>query len=502
MRKSVVVALGCLSLGSLGSNCTPLFDLNAPDRAVTEGRQLAAAIIAPNEDRAVSQGTIVGVEWSGANLTGEDAIATVLVRNRADRAETVLVGGVRITSTGVHESIDWDTTGYDAGRYNIIVRIDAGALSDEDVSDGVISINGAPLFEFTEPTTDVTLADQDPNDTDREQTLTIRWSASDPDNDGSLVLSIDSDSDHETGNETQILVRDIPGGGGFDSFIWNGEDTGGDRVAEGTYFLFATVSDDTNAERFVTATGRVIVPAAPEDPPELAITKPEEDAEFRADTSGATFAIEFTLPGTQESLVDLKVDSDDNHQNGNEITIVSQRLEAEEQTNDSVAWNGQNSSAVDVPDGVYRVFLVQTRETGTPTTVQSEGLCFLRREADKPLIGVTEPNSDQTLRSGQFLTIRWRDDVKESTTPSIALFIDDDANPEEGAETGDAELEVLTGRDGKADGVQDTFAYQIPSTLAPGIYYIFAYIDRDGARPFESRSVAGGRLIIDDPNQP
>ena len=48
--------------------------------------------------------------------------------------------------------------------------------------------------------------------------------------------------------------------------------------------------------------------------------------------------------------------------------------------------------------------------------------------------------------------------------------------------------------------MQDTFAFQVPASLGPGVYSIFAYIDRDSTRPFDHASVAAGRIKIADPN--
>ena len=104
------------------------------------------------------------------------------------------------------------------------------------------------------------------------------------------------------------------------------------------------------------------------------------------------------------------------------------------------------------------------------------------------------------MAAGSFVTIRWRDD-DPSETATIRLAIDDDMNPQEATETDDPEMEILSGRVASGDGVQDTFSFQVPSTLAPGTYFVFGYIDRDGAAPFEHSSVAAGRIIIRDPNQ-
>src|SRR5262245_46263993 len=87
---------------------------------------LAVSIVKPASSRTVGLGDLVELEFTAANTTGEDGIVTVLVRKRDDRAETILAGGIRLTSQGDHESMDWDTADFAPGRYNVVIRIEAG----------------------------------------------------------------------------------------------------------------------------------------------------------------------------------------------------------------------------------------------------------------------------------------------------------------------------------------------------------------------------------------
>jgi flagellar hook assembly protein FlgD len=500
MRVCVILLVGGLWALMAGS-CTPLLDLDAGETLVTPGRELAVSVLAPATDRTVASGSRIAIEWTAANLTDSDAFVTVLVRSREDRVETIIEGGVRLSGRSLGDTIDWNTTGFAGGRYNAIVRIEAGDAEHEDISAGVVTIEGAPTLEFTAPLADVAMTDPDTENTDNDEiSFTIRWSASDPENNGKLTLNVDPDGDNNNDNHVAILERDIPAGGGFDEFAWKGLDIEGERVEGGTYRVIAVLSDTANSDIRVVATGRLIVPPKPPEPGTLEFTEPTEDVEYRP-AAGVTRNFAFTLPGNEESLVDIKADSDDRHQNGNELILVSQRLEADGVASDSFQWNGTNSAGADVPDGVYRVFLVQTLASATtPRTVEAEGLVFLRREENKPLVGALTPDADQTLAAGAFLTIRWRDDTPGDAASTIVVAMDDDPNPQEGTETDDPEVELLTGRDAKMDGILDTFSYQIPSSLAPGTYHIFVYVDRDGARPYENGSKAGGRVIIRDPN--
>jgi hypothetical protein len=467
--------------------------------ALTPLTPLTVSIIKPASSRTVGQGDLVELEFTATNATGDDSVATVLVRKRDDREETILVGGIRLTSKGVHESMDWDTGGFASGRYNVIIRIEAGDETKEEVSTAIITINAPPTLTFNEPFEDTTLAEDDnPDDSDTPK-ITFRWSAADADGDGKFTLELDPDQDHSNDNEIVLLERDLPADGGLDSFDFKGLDSDGGRVDGGTYFYFARLSDAQNKESFVEGLARITVLESNEESDAvLAVTKPKEDTEFLSTT--ATFDITYTLNEDRDVLIDLKIDTDDAHTNGNEKTILSQRLVDRSVHEDTFQWTGTLSDGSPAPDGIYRTFILVNRGSGTPGTAQADGLIFRRSEANKPLIGITSPTSDQTMLAGQILTIQWRDDTPGGAPAKVFLFIDDDPNPQEAVETGAPERQVLADRDATLDSVNDSFPLSIPADLAPGTYFIFAYIDRDGAAPFEHSSVAAGRIIIRDPN--
>jgi len=125
---------------------------------------------------------------------------------------------------------------------------------------------------------------------------------------------------------------------------------------------------------------------------------------------------------------------------------------------------------------------------------------FRRSNAGQPLIALLEPATDQNVSNSSFLKIRWRDeDPNEAAT--VRLTLDDDRIPNETTETDADEREILSGREAAGDGVLDIFDFQTPADLAPGTYYLFAYIDRDGSPPFDNISVSAARIIVPDPSQ-
>lgn len=173
------------------------------------------------------------------------------------------------------------------------------------------------------------------------------------------------------------------------------------------------------------------------------------------------------------------------------------------------AWDGTYSDDALVPEGIYRIFIVLNSGASTPETAEGPGLVFRRATADDPLIALLEPAQPQTVSAGSFVTLRWRDD-DPTETATIRLTIDDDPRPAEGEVGSDddmAEIEIVAGREAEPDGdLQDSYVWQVPGSLVPGSYYVFAYIVANPAEPpaelDEQSSVAPGLLIIPDPANP
>lgn len=486
LRIISLAALSIVLLGAMADGCFPIIDERDTTPALPS-TPLGAAVSKPSTNRTVPVGTVVTIEWSAANLTGEEGVATVLVVFREDQSETIIDGGVLIQSESIARASVWDTAGFAEGEYAVRVRVEAGGKSDEATAPGAITLDDAPSFTFTEPfqPTSLTRGGNDPID------VTIRWSAGDSGGDGKATLAVDPDLDHESGNEIDITEVDLPTQVELGSFDWNGNDIDGNGVEAGTYNLFARVTDGAGNESIVNGLATITVVVDDSDPVNTELTEPAEDTEMLGD---ATVTIKATFDEENDVLIDLKVDDDDDHQNGNEITVLSQRLITSETHEDTFVWNGQDASGTVVRDGIYRAILLVHRGGTQPTIIEGDALIFRRAVAEKPLIACINPATNQTLKAGQFLSIAWRDE-DPGETAKVTLTLVSGATPP-------VETVILSNREAKGDDVQDSFSYQIPLALAPGIYSIRASIDRDDATPPDHDSTAVGKLIIKDPNDP
>ncbi len=504
MRRAAL--LTCIvALASVAGTCIPAFEDTT--RTPAQGDKLALSLSAPAADDTVAQGDRVTIKWQAANITGESATLSLVAEARGSLARTTLVADIAVGSSGKSGEFEWDTSEYD-GAYAIYGRLATAGQNVEERAAGIITINAPPTFSFTAPASNATLnVGQTP-----AQPLTISWTASD--SSASAKIGLDTDSDHgsfdsdpnEVGrNEKFIVTRQITSSTTTDSVSFAGALANGSTIAAGTYTLFALVNDGTNPDLVVDATARITVTVTdPNTATTPKIVRPSADATFLA--ADASLAIEVDVNQTRDTLVDLKIDSDDTNTNGNEITILSQRFVAANADPFTFDWNGTNSAGGAVRDGVYRILAFVSSGATSPTIVQSTGFVFRRATADTPLIGMLAPAAQVTASAGAILNFRWRDnDPKETETDAalsanIRIVLDKDGDV---TTTGD-QIEILTGRKAKGDGVNDTFNWQVPDgALEAGtLYTVIATIDRDAADPFDTYSIAPGKVFAPDPTNP
>jgi flagellar hook assembly protein FlgD len=481
----VLLTFGWLTLGA---TCIPLIDQQRNNTTAT-AIDLGVTIAAPTQAGTVGQGAVVEIRWRVLNDTGQTATASLWVESRVDLTTTTLASDIPVEGTTPIVT-PWDTTGFAGGEYVIYAEVHTSSSSTQATGPGRVTIDVPPTFAFTEPTENTTLPDSG--------AITIGWTGSDPENAGRASLALDEDTSHDSGNE--VFIHDITLGTDTTTgtFSWTGTDSSNTAVQAGTYNLFATVGDDVNGERFVESGVQLTVPEPnstpePNTPVALGIVTPDEDTTFL--TSDASLAITYSVNEFNDVLIDLKIDTDDNHSNGNEVTILSQKTVTGGTETEDFDWTGTDANGNAVPIGIYKLFIVESTGSGTPKTAEGKGLIFRRSVENEPLVALLEPATTTTLVWGEYLAIKWRDDDPNATA-TIRLTYGTDASPGGGAET-----TILSDRPASTGGdLLNTFAWQLPGSVEPGTYYIFAYIVVDGADI--SNSVAPGRFIIKNPAGP
>jgi hypothetical protein len=239
--------------------------------------ELGVAVTQPNEATTVAIGAEAIIQWADiATLPG--TVVRITAQRQNDLLEDIgdpieLVGdgtpgsGRDAVADGDSDMYFWDITGVRVGDYVIIATIEAPdgttatALSrDNDRgTTGVVTVTTAlevPTLTFTAPgSADETVT--------IGSTFDITWTDNgDANSEAVLVLGLDVDDDHESGNEI-ILLSDEPlstsGASGLFTFAFLDEN--GDTVPTDTYTVFAILDDHANDPVTVEATGSLI--AAP-----------------------------------------------------------------------------------------------------------------------------------------------------------------------------------------------------------------------------------------------
>lgn len=272
----VLIMVACLPL--LGATCSGFDYMFGPPMALDSSdaeQELAITIVQPVATVSAALGATTIIQWADiAETPGTVVRLTAQQQNNVGEDvgdPTHLIGdgtpgsGRDALADGDNDVFIWDITGVRVGNYVITAILEAPggtmatAVSRDDDRNlvGAITITTAlsvPTLTFTAPeTTDITVNVGD--------TFDITWTDSGVANtEAMLTLSLDTDNDHESGNEV-ILLRDQPlsDNGTDGQFTFKFFDENGDAVPEGTYTVFATLDDGVNLIVTEEATGQLIL---------------------------------------------------------------------------------------------------------------------------------------------------------------------------------------------------------------------------------------------------
>lgn len=464
---------------------------------------LTISVARPTDNVVVSDETAPEIRWAdiGPNdLDGDGLLndpplgSTVTIKldpDVLDPDEQYEQDGNEIDLLGPIDAVDdvgdsFDFDGFDAagdvvpvGTYYVIAVLDDGAGTElTDLSLGTIRV---PLT-FTKPREDAELAEAD-------DSITIEWEMDHGGLGGSLSLGLDADLDHTSGNE-EILAGGGPFDGSLTSFELIASMITAGELEPGTYYLYAWIEQSGLDDMFVTAPVQITLGNF--SPPTMEFVDLDDDLEALV---GDTVTIEWDDEDVDDNAtIDLFVDPDQNHNNGNEIQLIWNRLEDPDGEDDRFAWNTTGQR----PDEYY---VFATISDGRDSVdVEADGRIILRNCQDCPLITLIQPSSVVSSDVTTTVAISWDDGVPSAQAVIALYYVDFD------------ETETLI-----ADGIEanpdqagdDLYEWDLlpddltESAVPEGAYDVKAYIKDGSASPtpgdfdgFDGWDVASGKVVV------
>jgi len=464
---------------------------------------LTISVSKPTDNVVVSDDITAEIRWAdiGPNELHGDGLfndppvgSTVTIKldpDVPDRDEEYEQDGNEIDLFGpvdavddAHDRIDFD--GLDAvgevvpvGTYYVLAVLDNGAGTElTDLSLGTIRVP----FAFTEPREDAELAEAD-------DSITIEWEMDDGGLGGLLSLALDTDLDHTSGNE-ELLAAEGPFGGSLTSFEVTGSMITAAEIEPGIYYLCAWIEQSGLDDIFVTAPVQITIGNF--GPPTLEFVGLDEDVEALV---GDVVTIEWDDEDVDDNAtINLFVDSDQNHNNGNEIQLIWDRLEDPDGLDDDrFVWDTTSQR----PDEYY---VFATISDGTDSVdVEADGRIMLRKCEDCPLITLIAPATTVTNDTQDSVVISWDDDVPSAQAMIALYYVDpDEENPT-------LISEDIAANPDQADDDQYEWEFapdDLTARAVPqGVYKVKAYIKEGVESPvpggdFDGWDMAMGMVII------
>ena len=368
------------------------------------------------------------------------------------------------------DSLTWDLSKLAKGEYYIYAVITDEAGTSYDYIDAPVLVNKAPQFEFLSPVVDQTII--------IGSTVTISYSADDPDDDIDITLYLDR-------NRSYTDRFSIPLAWGDDMI--EGDDieieVSSANVESGTYYLVAQVDDGVNSTLFVYADALIsfVTPGAKYitiENPSLAdsqvvktgntfrITWDDNNNDF-LDTAYLQFFYtpnNYGYTGTPITGIDWSADG--TVLDPQNYPVYDPFVDDTSREEDAYDWNLQDVKT----SGTYYILAVMNDPISTTYEYSSYPITI-----DKlPSLTFTNLNQPISVRQGSSFVVAW-DDSDPDDNAEISLFLDTDTDPDNSIG-----LPIVTGIAEDPDGVADNYTVNTRSgslTVTPGVYYVAARLE-------------------------
>jgi len=458
---------------------SPASDPYEPDNTCVEANEITPGV---QQTRSISP--VGDFDWARFTLS---ETTDLIIQTSGPEGDTVMALYASDCGTELAYNDDYGTSSFSriyqndlpAGTYNILVwEYGSNAVIDPYYLDlTLLGPNTPPEIDLLLPSSDTTIAPG--------VSILIHWTDSDPDDNATISLAYDSDSDPGNGGYTYLttsLSEDADDAADF--YTWS--TTG---VPPGTYYIWGAISDGTNPIVYDVAEGRVTVQL------------PAGDSYEPDDTCGTAKAIQSSVQQTR-SIYPL---GDDDWITFTLTQLSDVTLETSGPVGDTQMWlyASDCSTQLDFDDDdgagyfslIHRTglasgtYYILIRDYGDNSVIDPYYLDLtVAANNTPPTIELTSPSVDGVVFQGTNVTIQWTDSDPDNNA-EISLAYDSDSDPDNGGY-----IYLTTSLTEDPDGSSDEFTWDTTGVPA-GTYYIWGAIS-DLVNPVVY-DVAAGRITIE-----
>ncbi len=364
-----------------------------------------------------------------------------------------IVDGLGEDTDGGFGFYPWNTTGLMDGNYFIYAIIDDGTNEPQKRYSSFPVFVNHTAFENEAPTINI-LEPDGANDSAHFEFL-IRWRDSDPDDDASISLYYDSDSQ---GFDGFLIEKGISEDeeGSFGHYEWNTED-----IPEGEYFIYAKINDGNNDPVKRYSDYPVIINHTPKNtPPTIEITHPDGSN----DSAHTEYLITWKDSDPDEDAeISLYYDDDSAGYDG--ILIKGGISEDGHGNTGGYFWN-----TTLVPEGRYWVYARIEDASSEVMYDYSPGPLSINHTPSSnahPFFQITEPDGANDFADSEFI-IMWMD-LDPDDDAEISLYFDIDDFGFDGAQ-------IVSGLGEDAHGNLGVYTWNT-TNIPEGKYYLYGIID-------------------------
>ena len=374
------------------------------------------------------------IRWTDEDSDDSATIALYYDSNSSGQDGTLIVGS--LSEDDETDLYNWNTTSIADGQYYVY------AVIDDQMNDPVVDYSNGPVTISHNQSPNIQIVEPNGIDDQADDSFQIRWTDEDPDNDAAISLYYDINN---SGQDGTLITGGLSENDAIDAYTWNTT-----SLAEGSYYVYAIISDGVNSPVTDYSDGPVTV--YHNESPIIQVLEPNGVD----DTADHDFTITWTdNDPDNNATIDLYYDANNSGEDG---TLIIAGLSEDDET-DAYEWD-----TLSLANGTYYVYAVINDHQRDRAVDYSDGPVTVYHN-QSPIIQVLEPNGVDDTADHDF-TITWTDNDPDNNA-TIDLYYDANNSGEDGTL-------IIAGL--SEDDETDLYEWNTLG-LANGTYYVYAVIN-------------------------